>query len=114
MAASLLLDVLPGQPASENFDDVIYLLLCKLPAFRDAMPFGQTTPAAGPGCVLSDKNRMVPHWCLFAVIDGLSISQSLGYKVAGMLEDHIQSLASEIFGFFTGEPKPAAKLRPPQ
>jgi hypothetical protein len=113
-AASLLLDVLPGQPASDNFYDVIYLLLCERPAFWDTMPFGQTAPAAGTGCMLGDKNRVVPHRCLPAVINRFGISQPLGYEITSMIEDHLRALISEIFRFFAEKPKPAAKLRLPQ
>jgi len=111
---SLLLDVLPGQPASENFDDIIYLLLRERPAFWDTMPFSQTAPAAGPCCMLSDKNRMVPHRCLPAVIIRLRVGQPFGNKVLGMLEDCCQTFIPEILGFFACKPKPAAKLRLPQ
>jgi hypothetical protein len=110
-AASLLLYVLPVQPAFQNLDDVIYLLLRERPAFWDIVPFGQAASAAGPGCVLSDKGRMVPHRRLPAVIGGIGIGQPLRNKIPGMLEDCIQTLIPEIFRFFAGKPKPAAKFR---
>jgi len=108
----LLLNVLPGQPAFQNLDDIVYLLLREGPALRDVVPFGQAAPAAGPGCVLGDKNRMFPHRRLFAVISRLGIAQPFGYKIPSVLEDYFQTLIPEILSFFAGKPKPAAKLRP--
>jgi len=40
--------------------------------------------------------------------------RALGNKIPRMLEDCMQSLFPEIFRFFTGKPKPAAKFRTPQ
>jgi hypothetical protein len=111
---SLLLDILLDQPASDDLDDIIYLLLRERPTFRDAVPFGQTAPAAGSGCMLSDKNRVIPHRRLFAVVCGFSIGQPFGYEITGMLEDYYQTFIPQIFCFFAGEPKSAAKFRPPQ
>ena len=108
------MNVLPGQPASQNLDDIVDLLLCERPALRDMVPFGQAAPAAGAGCVLSDKYRVVPHRRLLAVISRLGIGQPLGYKIPGVLENCRQALVPEILSFVTGKPKPAAKLRPTQ
>jgi hypothetical protein len=112
--ASLLLNVLPGQPAFQYLDDVIYLFLREWPAFRNVVPFSQAAPAASPGRVLGDKYRMVPHRRLPAVINRFGIRQPLCNKIPGMLEDYIQTLIREVFRFFAGKPKPAAKLRTPQ
>jgi len=112
--ASLLLNALLGQPASQNFDYIVDLLLREGPAFRDVVPFGQAAPAAGACCVLSDKYRMVPHRRLPAVISRFGIGQPLRNKIPSVLEDCRQTLIPEILSFFAGKPKPAAKLRPPK
>ena len=113
-AASLLLNVLLGQPASQNLDDIVDLFLRERPAFRNMVPLGQAAPAAGAGCVLSDKYRVVPHRCLPAVISRIGIAQPLCNKIPSVLEDCCQTLIPEILSFFAGKPKPAAKLRPPK
>jgi hypothetical protein len=78
------------------------------------VPIGQAAPAAGAGCVLGDKYRVIPHRCLPAVVSRLGVGQPLGYKIPGVPEDCFQALIPEILSFFAGKPKPAAKLRPPQ
>lgn len=104
------MNVLLGQPASQNLDDIVDLFLCERPTFRDVMPFGQTASAAGAGCVLSDKHRMVLHRRLLAIISGIGICQPLGNEIPSVLEDYCQTLIPKILGFFAGKPKPAAKL----
>ncbi len=83
----MLLNVLLGQPALQNLDDIVDLFLRERPAFRYVVPFGQTLPAAGAGRVLSDKHRMVPHRCLSAVISGSGIRQPLGNEIPSVPED---------------------------
>jgi hypothetical protein len=112
--AGPLLNVLPDKPAFQNLDDVVDLFLRERPAFRDVVPFGQTAPAAGPCCVLSDKDRMVAHRCLSAVIGWIGIGQPPCNKIPSVLEDCIQTLIPEILSFFAGKSKPAAKFRTPQ
>jgi hypothetical protein len=112
-AGSLLLNVLPGQPAFQNLDDIVDLLLREGPAFRDVVPLGQAAPAAGAGCVLGDKYWVVPHRRLLAVIGWLGVGQSLHNKIPSVLKDYFQTLIPEILSFLAGKPKPAAKLRPP-
>jgi len=114
LAASLLLNVLLDKPSFQDLDGVIDLLLHERPAFWYVVPFGQTPTAACRCCVLSYKDRMVPHRRLPAVIGWIDIGQPRGNKIPSMLEDCIQTLLPEILSFFAGKPKLAAKFRTPQ
>lgn len=106
------LNVLTGQPVFQNFDYVIYLLFCQWLTPEDVMSLFKTLAAAGTGCVLCDKDRMVPHRRLFAIACRIRLSEALHNKIPCMFKDcHYASLL-KIFRLFGGEPKPAAKFRP--
>ena len=40
-------------------------IISKRPTFSNPMPFPQTPPATGRGCMLSDEHRMPSHWRFF-------------------------------------------------
>ena len=84
--------------------------MCQRSTFRNVVSFGQAAPTACPGCVLSNKNRMIPHRRLLAIIDGICLRQPFVYKITSMIENYRKAFIPEIFGFSAGKPKPAAKL----
>jgi hypothetical protein len=107
LSARLLLNVLPGRPAFYNFDDIVNLFMREWPAFRDLVPFGQTAPAAGTGCMLGDKYRMISHRRLPPIVGGIGIGQPRNNEIPRVLEDCIQPFIPQILGFFARKLKPA-------
>lgn len=82
---SVLFNVgLSGQPGGDDGDDVIDLLIRKLSAGRDSVPFIEAFSAAGGSCVLSDKDLVAFCGCLFSVFSGEGGGEALGDKVAGV------------------------------
>ena len=64
--------------------------------------------------MLSDKDGVVSHRRLPAVIGRASRGQSGGDKIAGVLYYDGNALLVKIFSFFLAEVESAAKSRPPQ
>jgi hypothetical protein len=66
------------------------------------------------GSVLSDKDRMILHRRLPAVIHRFGIGQPFGDEIPRVLEDCRKALLLKILGLSAGEPKSAAKSRSAQ
>lgn len=63
------------------------------------MPFLQTVSAAGGGGVLGDKDGMVFHGRLSAVIRRIGGSKSFCDEVSGVVENNGHALLPEVVGF---------------
>jgi len=108
------LHVLPNQPLSQNFNNVVDMLFCERLALWNVMPFRQALPAAGAGRLLSDRDRTVLHRRLRAVVSRIGVCQSSREKITSVLKDRCEAFLSETRRLFAGKSKPAAKCRPPQ
>ena len=71
-------------PAHNQINGIFLLFVRQFSAGRNTVPFFETTPAAGCGGVLSDKNRMIFHRCLMPVVFNDGGSQPCGDKIFGM------------------------------
>jgi hypothetical protein len=89
------------KPAFQDFYYIFYLLLSKRFALIDMMPFLKTTSAARTRCVLCDKNRMVPHGRLLAVVSRIRIRKPPHNELACVLKNSRYTLPPEILCFFT-------------
>jgi len=70
------------------------------------MPFLQAFPAAGCRGMLGNKNRMIPHGGLAAVVYGKSRGQTPADKIKGMLPDGRKSFIGGIMPLFACQPEP--------
>ena len=72
------------QPDGDDGDDVIDLLISKLFAGRDSVPFFEAFSATCGGCVLSDKDWVAFCGCLFSVIWREGGGEAFCYKIKGV------------------------------
>jgi hypothetical protein len=84
--------ILPLQPP---VDDINYVQLFgrrQWPAARDAVPFLQTSAAAGRGCMLGDEHRMAAHRRLLSVADGVRGREPARDEIGGMRQHRLAAL----------------------
>jgi hypothetical protein len=74
------------------------------------MPFLKTFPAAGCGSVLGDKNGVIFHRGLFAVIFRICGAEAFGYEIKGMLLDSFQTFSMEVLQVLSVELESAPEL----
>jgi hypothetical protein len=76
---------LPIKPLGYYGNYAADLVVCELPAFGDAVPLLQAAAAAGGCGVLGDKDGVVSHGGLLAIIGWLGWRQPLADERLGML-----------------------------
>jgi len=73
-------------PSLKYIHNVVLLIFCKLVIFGwNTVPFLKAAAAAGGGCVLGYKNRVVSHRCLLAVVGWIGGGKPCIYKVPAVI-----------------------------
>lgn len=88
----------------------IVVLQSPVPAGRDAMPLGQTSPAAASRGVLGDKDRMPAHRGLPPVIGNNGRSEACAHEICGMTPDSLHAFSLDIGDIFRFQTKSSAEL----
>src|SRR5271165_3550856 len=79
--------------------------------FGDRVPFLQASTAASCGPVLSDEDRVISHWGLFAVIRWIGGGETLLDELLSERHHGVQPLALQVFPFSGTKAEPTAKVR---
>ena len=88
----------------------IVVLQSPVPPGRDAMPLGQTSPAAAGRGVLGDKDRMPAHRGLPPVIGNNGRSEACAHEICGMTPDSLHAFSLDIGDIFRFQTKSSAEL----
>ena len=76
----------------------------------DAVPLGQTSPAAAGRGVLGDKDRMPAHRGLPPVIGNNGRSEAHAHEICGMTPDSLHAFSLDIGDIFRFQTKSSAEL----
>lgn len=83
-------------PGHNQINGKFFLVFGQFRSGRNPMPFIKTLAAAGCRGMLSNKYRMIPHWCLLPVILNNRRSQTAADKIPGMHADNRQTFLCDI------------------
>ena len=87
----------------------IVVLQSPVPPGRDAMPLGQTSPAAAGRGVLGDKDRMPAHRGLPPVIGNNGRSETRAYEIRSVTPDCLHAFSLDIGDIFRFQTKSPAE-----
>lgn len=102
---------LAQNPRHEHPDDVLLFRIGQGSARRDAVPFGQASPATAGRGMLGDEDRMAPHGSLPAVVGRCGRCKTGAYEILGMAPDRCKALLYEVRTLGIAQAEAAAKRR---
>lgn len=106
--------LMPGSvtfdPCRQYRNDISLFFSRQFPPGRDAMPLGQTPPAAAGRGVLGDKDRMPAHRGLPPVIGNNGRSEACAHEICGMTPDSLHAFSLDIGDIFRFQTKSSAEL----
>ena len=97
-------------PCRQYRNDISLFFSRQFPPGRDAMPLGQTSPAAAGRGVLGDKDRMPAHRGLPPVIGNNGRSEACAHEICGMTPDSLHAFSLDIGDIFRFQTKSSAEL----
>ena len=97
-------------PCRQYRNDISLFFSRQFPPGRDAMPLGQTSPAAAGRGVLDDKDRMPAHRGLPPVIGNNGRSEAHAHEICGMTPDSLHAFSLDIGDIFRFQTKSSAEL----
>lgn len=100
-----------SQPPLDHCRDVLQLGRPQRLALSDAVPFRQTTPAAGRRGVLRDEYRMSLERLGLPSFRGLAAPNRFHQQVVRIGQDRPQAFSFEIPQFLRAQPEPPAERR---
>lgn len=103
---------LPPDPRHQHLHDIRLFGLRQRTARRDAVPLGETSPAAAPRGVLCHEDRMPPHRGLAPVVGREGRGEPLSDKIPGMLPDRCKALRRDIVQLRRPQSEAAPERRP--
>src|SRR5208337_1034684 len=105
---------LGDKPSTEDREDVRLLFGCQGMPFGDRVPFLNAATSAGFDGMLTDKDRVISHWGLFAVIRWIGGSETLLDELLTVQHYGVQPLALQVFPFSGTEAESATEGRTAQ
>ena len=96
-------------PCRQYRNDISLFFGRQLPSGRDAVPLGQTPPAAAGRGMLGDKDRMPAHRGLPPVIGNNGRSEACAHEICGMTPDSLHAFSLDIGDIFRFQTKSPAE-----
>ena len=97
-------------PSHYQFNEKLYLLICKFLSLLYPMPFLNTSPTTGGGGMLGNENKVPSHRSLFAIIFRMLRSYSGFYEIKGVPPDCIDTFILDILPVNSGQFKFRSEL----
>src|SRR5208337_1419090 len=86
-----------------------FLARCQGMPFGDRVSFLKVATTAGCGGVLSNEDRVVPHWGLLAVIRGIGRGETLLDEFLSVQHHGVEPRALKVFSFSGTKAEPATE-----
>lgn len=96
-------------PCRQYRNDISLFFGRQLPSGRDAVPLGQTPPAAAGRGMLGDKDRMPAHRGLPPVIGNNGRSETRAYEIRSVTPDSFHAFSLDIGDIFRFQTKSPAE-----
>lgn len=97
------------EPCRQYRNDISLFFGRQLPSGRDAVPLGQTPPAAAGRGMLGDKDRMPAHRGLPPVIGNNGRSETRAYEIRSVTPDCLHAFSLDIGDIFRFQTKSPAE-----
>ena len=110
MCLTIWQSTLAPNPLHDDGHRVLLFPCGQFPPRRDAVPFGQASPAAGSGGVLCSKYGVAAHRCLLAVIFNHSRCQTPADEVLCMVPNRVYALFPDLLKILFRQAEAAAEL----
>lgn len=102
--------VLRFYPCHQYGYGILLFFIGEFSSGGDVMPFVKASSATAAGGVLSEEHWMASHWCLLAVVQNNSWSQSFGDEVFRVSADGGQTFLGDVLFVFLCQMESTAEV----